>query len=116
VTATCCRCGFGFDHEGSRALLCPDCRTVPDGGPGRPTSVLVQQLAGEVTTLRLAVEAARRRIGMAVIGHGIGRDNLATALAEADDLMLVACQVYTRLSVTRPYDEGPAIPHQRHAA
>ena len=57
-------------------------------------------LAAEVTRLRVALEMARRRLGMGLYGQDCGRDSIIAAVVEAQVI----------LGSTRPPDEGVPLP------
>ena len=48
------------------------------------------RLAAQVAVLRLAVEQARRRLGMGLLGEPIGRDSIADAARDAHDILSAA--------------------------
>ena len=109
TTATCPRCGFDFyieamaANQAMAAKLCADCRRAvrPHQHASRPTPVLVIELAGQVASLRILIEAARHRLGMGIHGSRCGRDSLIESMHDADGLLDRAQDAYQMLAGSR---------------
>ena len=82
-----------------------ECHRYPHPADHTPPA----RLAAQVTALRLAVEQARRRLGMGLLGELCGRDRVRVAHAEVTRLLMRACaETHDLLADTRPLD-GPAL-------
>jgi hypothetical protein len=109
TTATCPRCGFDFHTEkigtgrAGGAKSCAECRPAVrlNRYATRPTPVLVVELASQVASLRMAIETARRRLGMGIHGSRCGRDSLIESMHDADGLLDQAEQAYQVLAGSR---------------